>query len=129
MKEVVIVSAARTPFGKYGGGLKALKAVELGGLAIAEALKRAKISGEQVDEVVFGTVLAAGQGQVPARQASVKGGIPYTVPVVTINKVCGSALKAVTLGAQMIKAGDADVVVCGGMESMSNAPYPIRVIL
>ena len=126
MKEVVIVSAARTPFGKYGGGLKPLKAVELGGLAIAEALKRAKISGEQVDEVVFGTVLAAGQGQVPARQASVNGGIPYTVPVVTINKVCGSALKAVTLGAQMIKAGDADVVVCGGMESMSNAPYLVN---
>ena len=128
MKEVVIVSAARTPFGKYGGGLKALKAVELGSLAIAEALKRAKISGEQVDEVVFGTVLAAGQGQVPARQASVKGGIPYTVPVVTINKVCGSALKAVTLGAQMIKAGDADVVVCGGMESMSNAPYLVNEV-
>lgn len=126
MKEVVIVSAARTPFGKFGGGLKSLKATELGGLAIAEALKRAGITGEQVDEVVYGTVIAAGQGQVPARQASVKGGIPYTVPVVTINKVCGSALKAVTIGAQMIKAGDVDVIVCGGMESMSNAPYLVN---
>lgn len=126
MKEVVIVSAARTPFGKFGGGLKGLKATDLGGLAIAEALKRAGITGEQVDEVVYGTVIAAGQGQVPARQASVKGGIPYTVPVVTINKVCGSALKAVTIGAQMIKAGDADVIVCGGMESMSNAPYLVN---
>jgi len=123
MKEVVIVSAARTPFGKFGGGLKTLKASDLGGLAIKEALSRAGITGEQVDEVVYGTVLAAGQGQVPGRQASVKGGIPHTVPVVTINKVCGSALKAVTLGAQIIKAGDADIVVAGGMESMSNAPY------
>ncbi len=126
MKEVVIVSAARTPFGKFGGGLKSLKASDLGGLAIKEALKRAGIEGGQVDEVVYGTVLAAGQGQVPGRQASVKGGIPHTVPVVTINKVCGSALKAVTLGAQIIKAGDADVIVCGGMESMSNAPYLVN---
>lgn len=123
MKEVVIVAAARTPFGKFGGGLKGFKASDLGGLAIKEALSRAGITGEQVDEVVFGTVIAAGQGQVPARQASIKGGIPHTVPCVTINKVCGSALKAVSLGAQIIKAGDADVVVAGGMESMSNAPY------
>lgn len=105
MKEVVIVSAARTPFGKFGGGLKSFKAAELGGLAIKEALKRAGIEGSQVDEVVYGTVIAAGQGQVPARQASENGGIPVEVPCVTINKVCGSALKAVTLGAQMIKAG------------------------
>ena len=126
MKEVVIVSAARTPFGKFGGGLKGLSASDLGGLAIQEALKRANISGKQVDEVVYGTVIAAGQGQVPGRQASVKGGIPHTVPVVTINKVCGSALKTVTIGTQMIKCGDADVVVCGGMESMSNAPYLVR---
>lgn len=126
MKEVVIVSTARTPFGKFGGGLKALSAAEQGGLAIQEALKRANISGDKVDEVVFGTVIAAGQGQVPGRQAAVKGGIPFEVPVVTINKVCGSALKAVTLGAQMIKAGDADVIVAGGMESMSNAPYLVR---
>lgn len=123
MREVVIVSAARTPFGKFGGSLKSLKAAELGGLAIREALKRANITGGQVDEVVYGTVIAAGQGQVPARQASENGGIPVEVPCVTINKVCGSALKAVTLGAQIIKAGDADVVVAGGMESMSNAPF------
>jgi len=126
MREVVVVSAARTPFGKFGGALKSLKASELGGLAIKEALARAGITGEQVDEVIYGTVLAAGQGQVPGRQASIKGGIPHTVPVVTINKVCGSALKAVTMGAQMIKAGDADIVVCGGMESMSNAPYLVN---
>lgn len=126
MKEVVIVSAARTPFGKFGGGLKPLKASDLGGLAIQEALKRAHIAGSQVDEVIYGTVLAAGQGQVPARQASVKGGIPFEVPCLTINKVCGSALKAVTLGAQIIKAGDADIIVAGGMESMSNAPYLVN---
>lgn len=123
MKEAVIVSAARTPFGKFGGALKDIKAVELGGLAIKEALKRAGIQGNQVDEVVFGMVVPAGQGQIPGRQASVKGGIPHEVPVVTINKVCGSALKAVTLAAQMIKAGDADIIVAGGMESMSNIPY------
>lgn len=125
MKEVVIVSTARTPFGKFGGGLKPLKAADLGGLAIEEALKRAGIEGKQVDEVVFGMVVPAGQGQIPGRQAAVKGGIPHEVPVVTINKVCGSALKAVTLAAQMIKAGDADIVVAGGMESMSNIPYVV----
>lgn len=123
MTEVVIVSAARTPFGKFGGSLKSLKATELGGLAIKEALKRAGISGSQVDEVVFGVVVPAGQGQIPGRQAAVKGGVPHQVPVVTINKVCGSALKAVTLGAQMIQCGDADIIVAGGMESMSNIPY------
>ena len=126
MKEVVIVSAARTPFGKMGGTLKPLKATDLGGLAIKEALSRAGIQGNQVDEVVYGMVVPAGQGQIPGRQASVKGGIPHEVPVVTINKVCGSALKAVTLGAQMIKAGDADVIVAGGMESMSNIPYVLE---
>lgn len=123
MKEVVIVSAARTPFGKFGGSLKDLQAVDLGGLAIKEALKRAGIEGEKVDEVIMGMVVPAGKGQIPGRQASVKGGIPHEVPVVTINKVCGSALKAITLGAQIIKAGDADVIVAGGMESMSNIPY------
>lgn len=123
MKEVVIVSAVRTPFGKLGGALQGFKATDLGGLAISEALKRAGIQGEQVDEVVYGMVVPAGQGQIPGRQASIKGGIPHTVPVVTINKVCGSALKAVTLGVQIIKAGDADIIVAGGMESMSNIPY------
>lgn len=126
MREVVVVSAARTPFGKYGGALKTLKATDLGGLAIKEALKKAGIEGSQVDEVIYGMVVSAGQGQIPGRQASVKGGIPYDVPVVTINKVCGSALKAVTLGAQIIKAGDADIVVAGGMESMSNVPYVVN---
>ncbi|WP_418747430.1 acetyl-CoA C-acetyltransferase [Frisingicoccus sp.] len=126
MKEVVIVSAARTPFGKMGGALKTLKATDLGGLAIKEALQRAGIEGKQVDEVVYGMVVPAGQGQIPGRQASIKGGIPHEVPVVTINKVCGSALKAVTLGAQMIKAGDADIIVAGGMESMSNIPYVLE---
>ncbi len=123
MDDIVIVSAARTPFGKFGGGLRGLKATELGGLAIKEALTRAEIDGSQVDEVVFGMVVPAGQGQIPGRQASVKGGIPHSVPVVTINKVCASALKAVTLGAQIIKAQDAEVIVAGGMESMSNIPY------
>ena len=123
MKEVVIVSAARTPIGKYGGGLKSFTATDLGGFAIKEALSRAKIEGSVVDEVVFGVVVPAGQGQIPGRQAALKGGIPHSVPVVTINKVCASALKAVTLGTQMIKAGDADVIVAGGMESMTNMPY------
>lgn len=123
MGEAVIVSAARTPFGKYGGALKQLSAVELGGLAIREALTRAGIAGKQVDEVIMGMVVPAGAGQIPGRQASIKGGIPHEVPVVTINKVCGSALKAVTMAAQAIKAGDADIVVAGGMESMSNIPY------
>lgn len=123
VREVVIVSAARTPFGKFGGVLKDLKAVELGGLAIKEALRRAGIQGGQVDEVIMGMVVPAGQGQIPGRQASIKAGIPHTVPVVTINKVCGSALKAVTMAAQTIKAGDSDIVVAGGMESMSNIPY------
>lgn len=123
MKEVVIVSAARTPIGKFGGSLKEFKAVELGGLAIREALKRAGIEGKQVDEVIMGIVVPAGQGQIPGRQASIKGGIPHEVPVVTINKVCGSALKAVTMAAQVIKAENADIIVAGGMESMSNIPF------
>lgn len=123
MKEAVIVSAARTPFGKFGGELKEIPAVDLGGLAIKEVLKRAGIDGCQVDEVIMGIVVPAGTGQIPGRQASVKGGIPHSVPVLTINKVCGSALKAISMAAQIIKAGDADVVVAGGMESMSNIPY------
>ncbi|MDR3258016.1 MAG: acetyl-CoA C-acetyltransferase [Fusobacteriaceae bacterium] len=123
MKEVVIVSAVRTPFGTFGGSLKDFKAVELGGIAIKAALEQAGIKGEQVDEVIMGMVVPAGAGQIPGRQASVKGGIPHDVPVVTINKVCGSALKAITMAAQAIKAGDADIIVAGGMESMSNIPY------
>lgn len=123
MDEVVITGAARTPFGAFGGGLSKLSAPTLGGLAIQEAMKRAQITGEQVDESIMGIVVSAGAGQVPARQAAVLGGIPHHVPSFTLNKVCGSALKAVTLGTQIIKAGDADVIVAGGMESMSNAPY------
>ncbi|MDR0365842.1 MAG: acetyl-CoA C-acyltransferase, partial [Bifidobacteriaceae bacterium] len=120
---VVITAAARTPFGKFGGALKPLTAPQLGSLAIAEALDRAGISPDQVDEVVMGEVIAAGQGQIPARQAALGAGIPASCPVVSVNKVCGSALKAVTLATQIIKAGDAQVVVAGGMESMSNVPY------
>ena len=111
MEEIVVVSTARTPFGKFGGSLINMKAPELGGLAIKEALRRAGITGEAVDEVIMGDVITAGQGQVPARQAEILGGIPHHVPSFTINKVCGSALKAVTLATQIMKAGDAGVIV------------------
>ncbi|MHC1714178.1 MAG: acetyl-CoA C-acetyltransferase [Acidaminococcaceae bacterium] len=123
MREVVIVSAVRTPVGKFGGALADLSAVDLGSLVIKEALKRAEIEPQLVEEVIFGNVLQAGLGQNPARQAAVKGGIPVEASAFTVNKVCGSALKCVELAAQAIIAGDADVVVAGGMESMSNAPY------
>ena len=123
MREVVIVSAVRTPVGKFGGALADLAAVDLGSLVIKEALKRAEIQPQLVDEVIFGNVLQAGLGQNPARQAAVKGGIPVEASAFTVNKVCGSALKCVELAAQAIIAGDAEVVVAGGMESMSNAPY------
>ena len=129
MKEVVIVSAARTPFGKMGGALKPLKATDLGGMAIKDALRRAGIEGNQVDEVIYGMVVPAGQGQIPGRQASVKGGIPHDVPVVTINKVCGSALKAVTLGAQIIKAGDADGQLAGARNTTGNVLRPALQII
>ena len=123
MKEVVIASACRTPIAKFQGSLTGFRAPELGALAIAEALRRAKIPASAVDEVIFGNVLAAGLGQNPARQAAIKAGIPNTVPSFTINKVCGSGLKAVMLAAQAIRAGDADVIIAGGQESMTNAPY------
>lgn len=123
MREVAIVSAARTPFGKFGGSLKDFQAVELGALAIKESLRRISLNPTQIDEVIMGMVVPAGQGQIPARQAAIKAGIPHQIPVLTINKVCGSALKAVTLAAQIIRAGDADIMVAGGMESMSNIPY------
>ena len=119
----VIVSAARTPIGKFLGGLSSLAAPELGAIAIRAALERAGVSGDQVQEVIMGNVIQGGVGQAPARQALLKSGIPATVSAVTINKVCGSGLKAVMLAAQAIKAGDAEVIVAGGMESMSNAPY------
>ena len=123
MREVVIVSAARTPIGSYGGALKATPAVTLGAVAVKEAIKRAGIAAEQVDEVVLGNVLQGGLGQNIARQISIAAGIPKEVPAMTINKVCGSGLRSVGLAAQIIKAGDADIVVCGGAESMSTAPY------
>src|SRR3954467_12724222 len=119
----VIVGAARTPIGKFLGALSALSAPELGGVAIREAVKRSGVSSEDVNEVIMGHVIQGGTGQAPARQAALKAGLPPTVSAVTVNKVCGSGLKAVMLASQAIKAGDAQVVVAGGQESMSNAPY------
>ncbi len=123
MKEVVIVSAVRTAIGSFGGGLASVAAADLGAIVIKEALAKANVKPEMVDELIFGNVLQAGLGQNPARQASVKAGIPIEVPSYTVNKVCGSGLKCVELAAAAIKAGDCDVVVAGGMESMSNAPF------
>lgn len=123
MREVVIASAVRTAIGKFGGSLLPLSAPELGAIVIKEALKRANVPGEKVDEVIFGNVLQAGLGQNPARQASIQAGLPIEVPAFTVNKVCGSGLKCVELAAQSILAGDNDIVVAGGMESMSNAPF------
>jgi acetyl-CoA C-acetyltransferase len=123
MKNTVLLSGARTPIGKLSGSLSGFSAADLGGIAITGALERAKINPEQVDYVIMGQVLQAGTGQVTARQAAVIAGIPMSTPAVTINKVCLSGLNAIYLAAQMIEAGDADVVVAGGMESMTNAPY------
>lgn len=123
MKEAVIVAAVRTPIGGYMGSLSSLKATELGAIAIKEAINRAGIKGEDVSEVIMGCVLPAGLGQAPARQAAIYAGLPETVPCMTINKVCGSGLKSVMLAEQAIKCGDAEIVVAGGFESMSNAPY------
>ncbi len=122
-KEVVIVSACRTPLGTFGGTLKETGAAKLGAIAMAEALKRAGITGEQVDEVIFGCVLQAGLGQNVARQSMIHAGIPKEVTAFTINKVCGSGLRAVSLAAQLIKAGDADIILAGGTENMTMAPY------
>lgn len=123
MSKVVIVSAARTPVGSFNGALAPLPATRLGSIAIAEALRRIGLKGQEVDEVIMGNVLSAGLGQAPARQASLGAGLPKEVGCTTVNKVCGSGLKAVMLAAQAIMSGDAPVVVAGGMESMSNAPY------
>ncbi len=123
MKEVVIVSAVRTAIGAYGKSLKDVPAVELGAKVIEEAVRRAGINPEEVNEVFFGNVLQAGLGQNPARQAAIRAGLPVEVPALTINKVCGSGLRSISLGAQVIKAGDAEVVVVGGMENMSQSPY------
>ena len=122
-REVVIVGAARTPIGAFQGALSKLTAPQLGAIAITAALERAGVSPDQVGETIMGCVLQAGVGQAPARQAAIHAGIPDSVPAVTINKVCGSGMKAVIAGAQAIALGDAEVVVVGGMESMSNAPY------
>ena len=123
MREVVIVSAARTPIGSFGGTLKGTPTVTLGAIAVEEAIKRAGIAKEAVDEVIMGCVLQAGLGQNVARQISLTAGIPEEIPAMTINKVCGSGLRAVGLATSIIKAGDADIIVCGGAESMSMAPY------
>ncbi|HEV3234785.1 MAG TPA: acetyl-CoA C-acetyltransferase [Candidatus Dormibacteraeota bacterium] len=123
MEEAVILSAVRTPVGTFNGAFTDVSAVELGQTVIAEALKRAGVSAEQLDEVLMGNVLSAGQGMNPARQASIYAGVPEGVPATTVNKVCGSGLKTVALAAQAIKAGDAEVLVAGGLESMTRAPY------
>jgi acetyl-CoA C-acetyltransferase len=123
MNEAVIVSAVRTPLGGFNGSLSGIGATELGGLVIREAVRRAGIQDAEVNEVIMGQVLPCGYGQNPARQAAVKAGLPWEVECLTINKVCGSGLKSVMLAAQAIAAGDADVVVAGGMENMSSAPY------
>ena len=125
LNEAVIISAARTPVGKFLGSLKGFKATDLGAIVVRESVKRAGIKPEDVDEVIMGCVIQAGLGQNPARQAALNGGLPSTVAAVTVNKVCGSGLKAVMMAAQGVQLGDSEMVVAGGMESMSNAPYLI----
>src|SRR5438093_58159 len=126
MGKAVIVSACRTPVGRFLGSLKGFGAPELGALVVKEAVVRAEIRPDDVEEVIMGNVLSAGLGQNPARQAAIKAGLPVKVPAFTLNKVCGSGLKAVSLAAQAIRAGDHHVIVAGGMESMSNAPYLLK---
>jgi len=123
IKEAVIISAVRTPVGKFLGALKSFKAIDLGAIVVRESVKRAGVAPADVDEVIMGCVIQAGLGQNPARQAALKGGLPDTVSAVTVNKVCGSGLKAVMMAAQGVRLGDTEIVVAGGMESMSNAPY------
>ncbi|WIV13105.1 acetyl-CoA C-acetyltransferase [Proteiniborus sp. MB09-C3] len=125
MREVVIVGAARTPIGSFGGSLASLSAIDLGVIAAKEAIKRAGIKPEIIDEVIIGNVLSAGLGQNPARQVAIGAGLPDAIPATTINKVCGSGLRTVSMAAQFIMLGDADVILAGGTESMSNAPYLI----
>ena len=125
LKQPVIISAVRTPVGKFQGSLKGFKATDLGAMVVRESVKRAGVAPEEVDEVIMGCVIQAGLGQNPARQAALRGGIPFGVSAVTINKVCGSGLKSVMMAAQGVQLGDTEVVVAGGMESMSNAPYLI----
>lgn len=123
LRKTVIVSGARTPFGRFGGGLKSLTASELGGKAIQAAIEKADIDVGSVDEVIMGNVLQGGQGQIPSRQAAKEAGIPWSVKTETINKVCASGLRSLTLANQLIRLGDEEIIVAGGMESMSNAPY------
>ncbi len=123
LNEAVIIGAARTPVGKFLGSLKGFSATQLGALVVRESVKRAGVKPEDVDEVIMGCVIQAGLGQNPARQAALNGGLPSTVSAVTVNKVCGSGLKAVMMAAQGVQLGDSEIVVAGGMESMSNAPY------
>ena len=123
MEEAVIVAGVRTPFGAFGGSLAEVPATKLGALVIAEALKRAGVAGDQVDEVIMGNVIAAGLGENPARQASVWGGVGIGTPATTVNKVCGSGIKTIALASQVIRLGEAEVVVAGGFENMSRAPY------
>ncbi|MCA0170967.1 acetyl-CoA C-acetyltransferase [Bacillus sp. RAR_GA_16] len=125
-REVVIVSAIRTPVGSFNGSLKSLSAPELGGMVIKAAVEKAGLGVDQIEEVIMGNVLQAGLGQNPARQAAMKAGIPVSTPAMTINKVCGSGLKTIHLGAQSIMLGDQDIVVAGGMENMSQAPYLLQ---
>ncbi|HHY22381.1 MAG TPA: acetyl-CoA C-acetyltransferase [Bacilli bacterium] len=126
MARTVIISGARTPFAKFGGALSSFSAAELGGFAIKEAVRRAEIAPDEVEELIMGNVLQGGQGQIPSRQASVHAGLPLQVETETINKVCASGMRSVTMADQIIRAGDAEVIVAGGMESMSNAPYFIK---
>src|SRR6266480_4588857 len=123
IKQAVIISAVRTPVGKLLGALKGFQATDLGAMVVRESVKRAGVNPEEVDEVIMGCVIQAGLGQNPARQAALRGGLPNTVSAVTVNKVCGSGLKAIMMAAQGVALGDTEIVVAGGMESMSNAPY------
>ena len=126
MEDIVIVSAARTAVGKFGGSLAKVPATELGSIAVKAALERAKVSGDQVGEVIMGQVLAAGAGQNPARQALLKAGLPKAVPGLTINAVCGSGLKSVMLAHQAVVTGDSEIVVAGGQENMSASPHVLN---
>ena len=123
MREVAIVSAVRTPVGSFGGALKDLSVVDLGVIAAKEALVRANLQATQIDEVIIGNILSAGQGQNIARQIAIKAGLPVEIPAMSLNILCGSGLRAVSLAAQIISSGGADAILCGGSESMSNAPY------
>ncbi|OAH57383.1 acetyl-CoA acetyltransferase [Domibacillus aminovorans] len=125
MVKTVMVEGARTPIGKFGGALSTLTASQLGGMAMKEAMKRAGVKPEELDEIIFGNVLQAGQGQIPSRQAAREAGIPWDIKTETVNKVCASGLRSVTMADQIIRAGDEEVILAGGMESMSNVPYAV----